>query len=365
MDAPAVPLGPVDRIRRPHGWICTVLLPTALAIGRTHGGLGEEGGALRLSGGYASSAAAAYARAEQQRRAGAGWPQRWTGGGPTLAVARRLGASRGGQVVAAGTADEGYLADAGNGGAPAGREARRQGGARWPGGACGDREDHGREERVREVHAARRNAMWRWNGKRTRGGDSGRQVQAVEGAAQNPPSSLTPCHSAPHRAAPCRVPTSTTPLPPRRTRRQRRVVPAPPPQQADARNLLPGHNVAIHGEQVSHWHSSALAAYKSHPELLSDAIPSSPSRPAVPPTFSLPKSSYLLLHTRIGRCLDLPLQAAPARADGVTEEENQFGGRYRKPEPEDLYREQELPEDFGDGKSNLTLSCIFILVFQI
>ena len=33
--------------------------------------------------------------------------------------------------------------------------------------------------------------------------------------------------------------------------------------------------------------------------------------------------------------------------------------QYREPEPEDEYREQELPEGFEDGKSNLILWCIF------
>ena len=39
---------------------------------------------------------------------------------------------------------------------------------------------------------------------------------------------------------------------------------------------------------------------------------------------------------------------------GVTEEElvEEFGGEYREPEPEDPYRDQELPEGFEDGKSN-------------
>ena len=42
---------------------------------------------------------------------------------------------------------------------------------------------------------------------------------------------------------------------------------------------------------------------------------------------------------------------------GVTEEEpeEEFGGEYREPEPEDPYREQELPDDFEDGKSNFIL----------
>ena len=43
--------------------------------------------------------------------------------------------------------------------------------------------------------------------------------------------------------------------------------------------------------------------------------------------------------------------------DGVTGEEHadEFEGQYREPEPEDLYREQELPEGFEDGKLNLIL----------
>jgi len=44
-----------------------------------------------------------------------------------------------------------------------------------------------------------------------------------------------------------------------------------------------------------------------------------------------------------------------AVADGVIEEENaeEFGDQYCEPEPEEPYREQELSEDFEDGKSNL------------
>ena len=46
-----------------------------------------------------------------------------------------------------------------------------------------------------------------------------------------------------------------------------------------------------------------------------------------------------------------------AIADGVNEEEPQeeFGAAYCAQEPEDPYREQELPEDFEDGKFNLIL----------
>ena len=49
--------------------------------------------------------------------------------------------------------------------------------------------------------------------------------------------------------------------------------------------------------------------------------------------------------------------AVVAVADGVIEEENaeEFGDQYREPEPEDPYREQELPEGFEDGKFNLIL----------
>ena len=43
-----------------------------------------------------------------------------------------------------------------------------------------------------------------------------------------------------------------------------------------------------------------------------------------------------------------------AVADRVIEEE-EFGGQYREPEVGGEYREQELPEGFGDGKSNLLL----------
>ena len=49
--------------------------------------------------------------------------------------------------------------------------------------------------------------------------------------------------------------------------------------------------------------------------------------------------------------------AVVAVADGVIDEENaeEFVDQYREPEPEEPYREQELPEGFGDGKSNLLL----------
>ena len=39
---------------------------------------------------------------------------------------------------------------------------------------------------------------------------------------------------------------------------------------------------------------------------------------------------------------------------GVTEEEP-VDEQYREPEPEEPYREQELPKGFEDGKSNLIL----------
>ena len=44
---------------------------------------------------------------------------------------------------------------------------------------------------------------------------------------------------------------------------------------------------------------------------------------------------------------------ADAENEGVPQEE--FEAAYCTPEPEDLNREQELPADFEDGKSNLTL----------
>ena len=54
-------------------------------------------------------------------------------------------------------------------------------------------------------------------------------------------------------------------------------------------------------------------------------------------------------------------------ADGVDEEEYcepGFDAEYREQEPEDPYREQELPEGFEDGKSNPTLLMhTFILCF--
>ena len=58
--------------------------------------------------------------------------------------------------------------------------------------------------------------------------------------------------------------------------------------------------------------------------------------------------------------------AVVAVADGVIEEENaeEFGDQYRELEPEDPYREQELPKGFEDGKSNLILRCVFIPVLQ-
>ena len=58
--------------------------------------------------------------------------------------------------------------------------------------------------------------------------------------------------------------------------------------------------------------------------------------------------------------------AVVAVADGMIEEENaeEFGDQYREPEPEDPYREQELPKGFEDGKSNLILRCVFVPVLQ-
>ena len=45
---------------------------------------------------------------------------------------------------------------------------------------------------------------------------------------------------------------------------------------------------------------------------------------------------------------------------GVPEEEREEEFD-REPEPEDQYREQELPEGFENGKSNLTRCCIFLI----
>ena len=46
---------------------------------------------------------------------------------------------------------------------------------------------------------------------------------------------------------------------------------------------------------------------------------------------------------------------------GVNEGElvEEFAEQYREPEPEEPYREQELPEGFEDGKFNLILWCMF------
>ena len=54
-------------------------------------------------------------------------------------------------------------------------------------------------------------------------------------------------------------------------------------------------------------------------------------------------------------CVCLSVGPFPPVEDGVIEEERteEYEGQYREPEPEDLYREQELPEGFEDGKSNL------------
>ena len=47
--------------------------------------------------------------------------------------------------------------------------------------------------------------------------------------------------------------------------------------------------------------------------------------------------------------------------NGVNEGEpvEEFTEQYREPEPEDPYREQDLPEEFEDGKFNLILWCMF------
>ena len=51
---------------------------------------------------------------------------------------------------------------------------------------------------------------------------------------------------------------------------------------------------------------------------------------------------------------------------GVTEEEpiEEFSEQYLEPEPKDTWREQELPEGFEDGKSNLPFWCIFNPILQ-
>jgi hypothetical protein len=43
--------------------------------------------------------------------------------------------------------------------------------------------------------------------------------------------------------------------------------------------------------------------------------------------------------------------------------EQEFGAEYRKQQPEDPYREQELPKGFEDGKSNSFFDAYFILRF--
>jgi len=50
----------------------------------------------------------------------------------------------------------------------------------------------------------------------------------------------------------------------------------------------------------------------------------------------------------------------------VNEEEpiEEFAKLYRKQDPKNSYREQELLEGFEDHKSNLILGCIFDLVLQ-
>ena len=47
---------------------------------------------------------------------------------------------------------------------------------------------------------------------------------------------------------------------------------------------------------------------------------------------------------------------------GVNEGEpvEEFAEQYREPEPEEPYREQELPEGFEDGKFNPILWCMFL-----
>ena len=52
--------------------------------------------------------------------------------------------------------------------------------------------------------------------------------------------------------------------------------------------------------------------------------------------------------------------AVAAIAHGVIEGEpvEEFAEQYREPEPEDPYREPEIPEGFKDGKFNLILWCI-------
>ena len=50
---------------------------------------------------------------------------------------------------------------------------------------------------------------------------------------------------------------------------------------------------------------------------------------------------------------------------GVNEGEpiDEFAEQYREPEPEESYREQELPEGFEDGKFNPIFWCMFCLSF--
>ena len=51
---------------------------------------------------------------------------------------------------------------------------------------------------------------------------------------------------------------------------------------------------------------------------------------------------------------------------GVNEGEpnEEYTEQYREPEPENEYREQELPEGFENGKFNLILWCIFVPVLK-
>ncbi|CAN6182233.1 unnamed protein product [Urochloa humidicola] len=65
--------------------------------------------------------------------------------------------------------------------------------------------------------------------------------------------------------------------------------------------------------------------------------------PPPPPAIAAATTSHC-------RRLDPPPQAASARDHGVTEEEpvENYAGEYREPEPEEPYREPEIPEGFED-----------------
>ena len=54
-------------------------------------------------------------------------------------------------------------------------------------------------------------------------------------------------------------------------------------------------------------------------------------------------------------CVCLSVVPFPLVEDGVIEEKRaeEYEGQYHELEPEDPYHEQELPEGFEDGKSNL------------